>query len=680
MYNLPLYRRLFRHAYSHAYSILKYSLLAGLWLAAVDPLPAYGQSERFESIENLLEAVAEETEVSPLLDAIDYFRARPLDLRTTTYRHLMLIPGFSAPVAIKITALVNQFPDIRIPDIADSLGLTSEQRTLLMACAFIGKTQVAASGSGTQSLTLRIRTRRRLHRISGFEDHRFVGSPLELYQRLHYINGAVEAGVTLEKDGGERSIADFSSGFVKASFGAIDVLAGDYYIQTGMGSMLWRSFGARKGANVIAPPHHYANVIRPYRSTTEQGFFRGAAAISTLAISETSHAQLALWYSSIARTATIDTLNDVATSLDADGLFRTETEISKLDALNERSVGGFAVWNAPNVSIGGAALNLTYSKPITSLSKSTFHGQSGVLASVFAKIRLDAARFAVEVGRDARGALGVRFAGRLRRKRTDAVIAIRRFAPNYRAPFGHNFGESATPGNETGVYAALRWRAASGALFTAYSDIYSFPEPTSTRPYAVQGLDVWFESRLRPQRAIDVTLRLRWESKTDALPSEDPFGGMSLQTFQKTRSSLRAEARHPISKRLALRLRFEITTVAFATLKATETGILQFAELDWRADSELRLATRIVLFETESFDSALWQYEFSVPGSLSNPPLFGKGMRWTALVQYRPIDAIALSTRYAITVKNEVEFLGSGVNRILGNADRQALFQVDIRL
>jgi hypothetical protein len=94
----------------------------------------------------------------------------------------------------------------------------------------------------------------------------------------------------------------------------------------------------------------------------------------------------------------------------------------------------------------------------------------------------------------------------------------------------------------------------------------------------------------------------------------------------------------------------------------------------------LRVDVRVMVFETDSFDSRLYEFEGDVRGTFSNPALFGKGIRWYLLARYELDARIDLWVKYAQTIKDGVRVIGSGSNQILGDLENRLSFQVDILL
>ncbi|RMF60381.1 MAG: helix-hairpin-helix domain-containing protein, partial [Calditrichaeota bacterium] len=94
----------------------------------------------------------------------------------------------------------------------------------------------------------------------------------------------------------------------------------------------------------------------------------------------------------------------------------------------------------------------------------------------------------------------------------------------------------------------------------------------------------------------------------------------------------------------------------------------------------LTVLTRLSFFDTDSFASRLFQYEHDVPGVVTNRALFGRGERWYLLLAWQPASYLRLTTKFAATIREDVDAIGSGPDRIEGHLDRRVRVQVDMQL
>ena len=109
-----------------------------------------------------------------------------------------------------------------------------------------------------------------------------------------------------------------------------------------------------------------------------------------------------------------------------------------------------------------------------------------------------------------------------------------------------------------------------------------------------------------------------------------------------------------------------------------EQGLMAFQDIRFSPSQNLSIDGRIILFQTDSFNSAIYEYENDLMGILSNVALYGKGMRWYLLVKYKLVNFLSLSAKYSETYKPLEKNLGSGFSEINNNVDNKISFQAEI--
>jgi hypothetical protein len=85
------------------------------------------------------------------------------------------------------------------------------------------------------------------------------------------------------------------------------------------------------------------------------------------------------------------------------------------------------------------------------------------------------------------------------------------------------------------------------------------------------------------------------------------------------------------------------------------------------------------MFETDSYDSRIYEYEDDLPHAFSNPPLYGRGVRWYLILRYEIFSKVSLATKYSQTIKEGVTTIGSGLDEIEGNTQSLLSMQLDVR-
>lgn len=710
------------------FTVLRLTVSYLLLLSVASSLSLFAQSSSrlpaTQELEQVLEFLAQSTGISPSVDLLEYYRQHPLHLKTASVRDLQTIPGVSLETALAIKRFVRKYPDTDYTLLEDSLALSFAQVYLLKFCTTLetlqdkpheitsGSPIVAQKNASPQSnfaLWYRARTRFWATPQRGFTadataSQQFQGSPLELYQRLTASFrkdsvGFFEANLTVAKNAGELSVTDFLSGYVRAEFGSpvsnTSVVVGDFLVESGLGTTLWSIYANRKGADVISPVTETSQNLIPYRSSTEQQFFRGAAVQQNLLLNEKLSARFIGWGSWQQRSARIDTVSNVATSLDFDGLFRTRSELSTKNTLPERLFGVSAEVSSrmdtqtekteqktergiEHWSLGASVLSLEYSKPITSRSVMVFPQQNGALATLFGTYSLGNVVVMGEMARDGAGNVGGRMAAEWRLKSWELAASARVFPTDFRSPFGMNFGENPKPTNEAGFYIGAVWKELPRLRVNAYLDAYTTLSSTATVPVQVRGVDIFTETTWDAAPNLQGVMRLRHETKTDVLTMGTGRNSRRV-VYGRGKTGLRLHGSYTVFDVLRFQARYEAAFVSYEGNQAPEFGMLGFVGASWSPAPWLSLTGRMVAFRTESFDSAVWQYETALPGTLSNPPLYGQGVRVYLMLEMQPLPAITLYARGSLTRRFDVSTLGSGATQINSNTDAQLMVQVDVR-
>ena len=101
--------------------------------------------------------------------------------------------------------------------------------------------------------------------------------------------------------------------------------------------------------------------------------------------------------------------------------------------------------------------------------------------------------------------------------------------------------------------------------------------------------------------------------------------------------------------------------------------------IKWNVFRPLTVQARLAVFETDSYDSAIYEFEDEVPGAYSNPALFGRGMRWYCILRYQLFSKMYVAAKYAQTEKEGVKSIGTGNDEIRGDSQSMVSLQVEVR-
>ena len=511
------------------------------------------------NLESLLEddLTGDPTELIELLAEL---AENPLDVNTATAAELAQIPAFDPLTASAVVrfreanGLFRSLPEVQLVE-----GVTAEIYFDARPYLSIGprletnnaQTQrfPAAPALRTVLSGLSYRTtqriQRRLDTQAGYEGpdstRAFAGSPERIYTRLQATyRRQVSVNLTLEKDPGEAFRFDGDSNTYGYDYlsghaaildaGRIDALiVGDFAAEFGQGLALWRASGFGKGPDAVGGPIRTGRGLRPYGSVEENRFFRGAA----LSVAATPNVFVSGFASRRQLDANVfvpDTL-DIAdpdipstaldgatvTSFGADGLHRTETELSRKDALGETVFGGGAEVRIANGTVEGRAGVVGYSAsfdaPIGEGARPdqrfNFSGDQATIVSAYADFKTRAGQ---AFGEAVRGA-GGRFGGLAGIQAdlgnsADLLLIGRHYDAGFTSLHGYPFGERNGVGqNETWpvcrgprppephVDRQRIFRPVPLSLPPLWSPS---PEPRSRGPHQYRASPATLDSRVRP--------------------------------------------------------------------------------------------------------------------------------------------------------------------------------------
>jgi hypothetical protein len=527
--------------------------------------------------------------------------------------------------------------------------------------------------SENAKLNIRSRVINDLQERRGFTENKFEGSRPKIYNRfLFKYSGLIEAGLVTEKDAGEKSLNEFTSFHLTLkNYGVIKTLvAGDYTLEFGQGLALWSPFALTKGADAIYPIKRKAKMINPYKSTNENNFFRGAAVTV-----EHNALMISSFYSNNFFDANIDSLSHAISSSPIDGFHRTESEISKKKSAREILYGARIDFIDPNDKINAGVLFYTskFSNPFLQESPFELGGDKFNYSSFYYDLYFGRINVFGESSYDGRSVASLAGASFYFDENLSFVTLIRNYPRNYRNIHSFAFGESSgATQNEFGIYTGFQWKTLMGDI-NFYFDQFKFPYATFENPLPSSGNEFLFDLRSKPFNKIETNLRFKYEKKEVTEKIEN-----LKSLVPRLRQAIRGEIIYEISSRLRFKSRLEFSSLEIDELKLSEQGILVFQDVRFSFSQNLSFDGRIMLFQTDSFNSAVYEYENDLHGILSNVALYGKGVRWYLMIKYKPIRFVSLSAKYSETYKPLEKILGSGFSEINNNVDNKLSFQAEI--
>jgi hypothetical protein len=526
----------------------------------------------------------------------------------------------------------------------------------------------------------------------------FRGSPERLTTRLRLAyERRLQLALTLDKDPGEPfrwspetntyGFDHLAGNLSLRDWGRLRTLVlGDYSVQYGQGVALWQGLTFGKGRDPVSPLVRSGRGIVPFQSTSENRFFRGAAA--TVAV--TPDVSVSGFVSRRHRDATLDSTTapgaassgpHLARTLSVGGQHRTRSEIQRKDAFGKTTVGGAVEYRSASLHVGVTGHQSWFDRPLRPPpdrpdERFAVSGTSTSMTSLFANAYLEEYTLSGEVARDPEGTYGGVLGVALDHETgVQALLLGRHFPRDFSGLYNSAIGESGTTQNEVGVYTGLRVRVAERWRVGAYVDQYRFPWLRFNVPRPSSGLDTRLVVEYTPRPWLSSYVQLRAEREEPPVERTGPgnrvLGGLRVEQ----RQSARWHTEYDFSDALRLRTRIQLSRFA-AEGTSPSYGVLLSQGLRLQPLNALRIDARIAFFDTDGYESRIYTYEHDLLYSFSVPVLFDRGRRSYVLAQYEPTAALTIEAKYGVTWYPHRRTVGSGLNETPGNRSRELRIQV----
>lgn len=650
---------MFKKIYLYLYFFILIFCFANLnlfsQLSEIDIEQIYESSEDFEYSEEQI-------------DYIEWAKKNKINLLYASIEDLTRFPTFDINTSFRILEYVNNNPKTTVENLSKELSLIGEQIIILESCTYIEEIPAI------EKLSLLFRTRYKTtdNPVYGFENARFVGDKMDLSNRLKININNFGTNVVIDKDAGERSLIDYNSlNIWYDNKKNIQIIVGDFEYQLGMGNVLWKTFGDRKGINNIAPALKFKQSGKPFFSTVDYSRLRGISADYLIKISDIS-IKCGGFYSIIKKSATYDSTKDIISSIYTSGLYRTHTEISKIDKVIENSYSGNMSLNYKDLLIGTGFFKLNYSKEIQTSSYKFPNSNQNLYKTFFANYNNENFSIATELSLDEFNYLGFSLGSIFNIEKSKIALHIRSFDKDFRSPYGSIFGEFSYPSNEYGLYIGFLTSIFKNVRTTSFIDLFKSYGPTYSIDDIVYGFTLFNQFDYTIKTKLKGTSRIVIENKTNSKTIS------SIKSiFQETDYLLRQEFIYNLNKVFNIRIRNEIAIIDNSGVLPDELGYASFLDINYEFE-HFKLGARFSLFNTDSYISAIWQYEYYIQGYMYSFPAYLEGSRYSLyskidLMKYKSINVV-----YNYTQKNNLAVLGSGDDRILRNYSNVLFIQLNL--
>jgi hypothetical protein len=568
---------------------------------------------------------------------------------------LQAVPGFS------LDTIHNILPFVTVP--APSLSANNLAQSYNMASKYL---IVRYAGVLEQ--------KKGFSPLQGRQTVRYLGSPGNVYLRYKaYHSNDISAGITLEKDDGESIAwqpklkkygADYLSAHVtiqnKGHWKSINL--GDYQLQYGQGLVLAAGFYLGKGSETILATRRNSLGIKPYSSLGEQGFFRGAAATYKLGTAEITAFASSKWRT--ANQAADSSLNlRWVTSVDADGLHRTHSELADKNSLKETNTGGNITWqnHSQNLKIEATTLFTSYTLPIIKANKAynkyEFTGRHNHVYSLSHTYNWRNINLFGELARSrSQGIAMVQGAIISLGKSTDLSLVYRSYSRHFHSIYANAFGENTRNINEKGLYLGYKYNPNRRWIYSSSLDVFSFPNIKFGVDAPSHGVELLQRLSYKPTKTTEYYLQYRQQRKQYNAQKQTV---RQLSTHTRQNLALHYERSHGTlghsSSLQASSYREQGQPASYGL------AIIQNASYKLK---KLNIAARLAYFKTANYDNRLYAYEQDLLYAFSFPAYSGHGLRHYMLLTAQAHKQLRLQVRWARTRQFAASSIGTGLEQI----------------
>ncbi len=643
-----------------------------------------------ELVEYIVEANDSEFDLTFLLERLEFYTKKPLQLNTATKEDLQ---DFGLLNDIQINNLINyreKFGElIAVYELQAIEGF--DKRTIFGILPFVRVkgdietfrvSPISMLHKGTNEVL--IRYQRVLENQAGYDPDRtngYLGDQNKYYARFrHQYENRHSWGITMEKDAGEEFFRgsnkkgfDFYSGHVyyrNLNKVVKGISLGDYVVSLGQGLVIGAGFGAGKSSQVMNIKAR-ARTLKPYTSVAESNFRRGAAAhlafgnIEVLGYVSTKSFDFGVL--EVIDTNDIDIPGEIFITggLDIDGLHRTQREVDRRNNVPIFETGGGAKFKFKpgHIGVHGSYMNIN-----ANYGRQTApYNQFSLLDSVSNLTRVGADynfihqnfNFFGETAYSTNGGIATLNSLLIGLDRTvDLAILHRYYGRSYVNFFeSPAFAESSNPNNEAGLFIGLQIKPNYNWTIAGYLDAYKHPWLRFRVDAPSRGIDYLVQINYRVKRKMEVYFRIKDETKNINAPpviNDDPFENDDkfdvLGTIRKTQ--LRFHLANKVSKTLELRNRAEYILFKKADNTMSKGFLVYQDVLVSPMGFPLSFKGRFAIFQTDDYDSRIYAYENDLIGSFSIPAYAHRGMRYYLNLRYKGIRNMTLEFRIAQTYQS----------------------------
>ena len=489
---------------------------------------------------------------------------------------------------------------------------------------------------------------------SGERDSSDVGSPWRILSKYKFTAGHISGGFTIEKDPGEKTLTgmpplpDFLSanlsyngkGFIKR------IIIGDFGARFGQGTNI--NTGIRTGLSLTAPGHMAGrNEIRPYTSTDENNFFRGAAAEFSL-----RNLGLSLFYSQNRIDGTLDSPTDSTGLFIRDfyktGLHSTLSLIEKKDVVTETSFGVNFTYDFTFLRVGFVWSGSSFSLPVSGENGEPedlfkFAGKRNNIYTFYYNSLINKFLLFGELSaNDFRNLALIQGITLRPSDRLTINFLYRNYVPGFHSLHGKGPGNSLYTSNEQGMLGNFTFEVAKHLFISAGCDLSYFPwlKYRNNSPSFARKKEIKLKYLVTENIIFDLSYNIR----SSMLNYSEGHGIANMAEISNR--ALKCLVKYSPAENLILS-----SCINYKISKPSEgKGFLMSQDVVYKfRQTPVTIWFRYCIFNTDNWDSRLYSYENDLLYTFSIPALSGEGTRSYVMVKWEIHDFAELRVKYGLT-------------------------------
>lgn len=600
-------------------------------------------------IENLLEQTKEYSDISELMEILTDLEQNPIDLNRATVEQLTMLPWISN---ISALAIINYRDQIGgFTNVNELIQVANINPDLL---PYLQKyiTILPRKSEKNFAITTKTRLGRKFSSDEAPESDRYYHSPFKVYNRFNFDYGKnLRFGFLLEKDSGERRIDDLNIYFLNYHDNSNQnkLIIGNYRLEVGQGLVFGNPYGYYKGSDPIYPAKIQRRNLLEYSLVDENASLYGVSGQYCFSIY-----QFIIFYSSKKLDASVNS-DGTFESFYTTGYHRNCSEMNKKDRINEQLIGGrIQIKPSPNLLVG-----TTYYQSIfdhTAIIKNeeqqrfAFEGNQNELIGMDFNLTLYQFNLFGEVARSKNSGFGLLTGIFFEIQKLRLVILGRNYSKNFNSLHGNSFSEQSNHlQNERGIFWGFQFKPIKNLKLGIYFDQFKLPWRSYFIPMPSSGKDFLLRVEHKVFKNLILSFQFKFEEKEQYLSEIKSI-------IPRNQTNLRMQFDFQPLNLIKFRSRLEKVQVSYQRFRQLPSiypdrfkGLLLYQDAIFQLNHNFDIAARLSLFDTDEYESRVYQFEHDVPGMLTNQMLFGKGTRSYIRLRWGIIKNLDLSIKFGST-------------------------------